>query len=317
MSDEHLSEDTLVAYVMDHLDALNSKRVEAHVASCERCAAALEREAKLEVACGELAADLSRVPPAIVARPVWRAPLLAGLAAAAAAALVVAWQGSRPPAERPLSAAASPEASRHPVTHSGATATPAPLATGTMPPGAASGTPAAPASQAAAKCSAPIQGLVEALAIPQGSSGDIELVLTNHPASCSYWADKRFENACDVWRTRITITPAMQKPGSYRVDHSFAYLDQRSSSSAGAWQKGSVCKRTGGDLHGTLRIDRIEQDRIIGSICGSSTSFTPNPNLVDGHFVARRCPACASTGDSCKSDADCCTNACVQGRCIP
>jgi len=54
MSDNHLSEDTLVAYVMDHLGAADTERVEEHVAGCEQCAAALEREAKLEVLCSEL-----------------------------------------------------------------------------------------------------------------------------------------------------------------------------------------------------------------------------------------------------------------------
>jgi len=159
--------------------------------------------------------------------------------------------------------------------------------------------------------------LVDALAIPRAGTGYIEIVLTDYPASCRYWADKRFEKSCDVWRARITLPPQAQKPGTYRVDQHFAYLDQRQRRSGGAWQKGSVCKVAGGNLKGTLRIERVEKDRIVGSICDSRTTHTSNPNLIDGRFVARRCPACANPGGGCRQDAECCNNACVGGRCIP
>ncbi len=326
MSNEHLSRDTLVAYVMDHLGAADTERVEAHVAGCEQCSVALEQEAKLEIACLELATDLSNTSPRVVSTPAaWRAPLMGGLAAAAVAALGVAWQRSRPPVVPEPSATVSPAASRLPVTSTGAVAMPPPAATVTagssVGPTASAPTVLPPPSSSqppvSGKCSAPVVGLVGALAIPQGDSGDIEIVLTNHPASCRYWADKQFEKSCDVWRTRITLPAESQKPGTYRVEQRFAYLDQRLSRSGGAWQKGSVCKMAGGNLSGKLRIEAVERDRIIGSICGSKTTYTPNPNLVDGRFVARRCPACAMTGDGCRQDADCCANACVQGRCIP
>jgi hypothetical protein len=316
MSKKHLSEDTLAAYVMDHLDAAASERVERHVASCERCALALEREARLEVASSELMTAQLQVPPFVTPRArAWRAPLAGGLTLAAAAVLALVWQGSLGPG-MPTPPVA-PELGAH--TGAGAAAYGGPAMTVSAGPTTTSSTASAPGrvSQAPPECEAQIGGLVDALAIPHAQSGDIEIVLTNHAASCRYWADKHFDNSCDVWRTRITLPPEAQKPGVYRVEQSFAHLDQRTSTSKGAWQKGAGCRTAGGRLSGTLRIERVESNRIIGSICGSQTDSTSNDSLVDGRFSARRCPSCAGTGDGCASNADCCANACVSGRCIP
>lgn len=161
-----------------------------------------------------------------------------------------------------------------------------------------------------------VHELVDALAIPHAQSGDIELVLTNHDATCNYAADRAFSDRCDVWRARVMLPPEAQEPGAYSIDQSFAYLDQRVSGAPGRWTPGRACRMAGGNLSGTLVIESVERNRITGYICGSATGDS-NPSIIDGRFVAMRCPSCAGTGDACVSASDCCNNACSAGRCIP
>jgi hypothetical protein len=155
-----------------------------------------------------------------------------------------------------------------------------------------------------------------AMAIPQGKSGVIELVLTDQAASCAYGSAPR-SSRCDYVRARISLSPAMQKRGTYALGAEFAYLDHEYSSSGGAWQRQPVCSMGGGDLTGSLEILAITATEIRGRICGSRTG-SPNENgLVDGTFVASRCPSCAMTGDSCSSNSDCCAANCGGGTCHP
>ena len=164
----------------------------------------------------------------------------------------------------------------------------------------------------AGQCSLPVANLVEAWAIPHGKTGRIELVLSNHPASCAYWADDSFRDSCDVWRARVDLPPELQAPGTYPVDQSFAYLDHRVTGTRGAWADEAACRNAGHNLTGSLTIDRITDNRIVGSVCG-----TPD-GVIDGRFEAIRCPTCAATSETCSTDADCCSNHCGSGRtCAP
>src|SRR5262245_10649470 len=108
---EHPTSEDLERYVMDLLEERDAAALEAHVAGCAACAAALEREARLEVSLAEVAATrasattvqkeaapVASVVSAVVsigpARRARRSPAryLAPLAAAALL-LVVVWVG--------------------------------------------------------------------------------------------------------------------------------------------------------------------------------------------------------------------------------
>jgi hypothetical protein len=196
-------------------------------------------------------------------------------------------------------------------------ASPAPAPSRAPAPRASSDETEAPAA-AAARCSKPVAKLVEALAIPQGSTGGIEIVLSDHPLSCSYWSGRRFDDSCGVWRARIYLPPRSQHAGKYRLEKDFAFLDRNVTASGGAWLDASICEDAGGDLKGELQIVAIEQDRIKGRICGSHTGDGwKNPGLIDGSFEARRCPACGMTRDPCQTDEDCCAANCGGGTCHP
>jgi len=174
------------------------------------------------------------------------------------------------------------------------------------------------ASAAGARLMKPIEGMQHALAIPHGSSGAIEIVLTNHLATCRYWTDQVFAQRCDVWRSRITLPPQAQKPGRYPVGQTFAYLDRRATGPGGAWMDGGVCENIGDHLNGEIEITNISRDSIVGRISNSEARDPRSKALLDGSFIAKRCPACMMTGDTCKENADCCTNLCSsRGHCSP
>ena len=169
-----------------------------------------------------------------------------------------------------------------------------------------------------ARIAKPIEGMKHALAIPLGKTGAIEIVLTNHAATCQYLTDRVFEQGCNVWRSRITLPPKAQKPGRYPVGEAFAYLDRRALGPGGAWLDRGVCENIGNDLHGELEITNISRDTIEGRISNSSAVNPRSKALLDGSFVAKRCPACMMTGDDCKQHSDCCTNLCSSGgHCSP
>jgi hypothetical protein len=165
-----------------------------------------------------------------------------------------------------------------------------------------------------------IQGLVEALAIPHEPTGTIEIVLASYPATCAYWTNPAFGQSCDVWRTRIYLPIRAQKPGSYRIEQDFAYLDRKASTPTGPWQSAPHCEGIGGDLRGKIEIDRITKDTIEGRIsdveAGEKDRAARNRGLLRGAFVARRCPACGTTGQACTTNADCCAGNC-NGHCRP
>lgn len=172
----------------------------------------------------------------------------------------------------------------------------------------------APTASSAAKCGT---GKTQyAMAIPQGTTGNIELVLTEQPTSCAYASATRTTN-CDYVRARISLSPAMQTRGKYLLSDEFAYLDHEYSSSGGAWQSRPACSMGGGDLKGSLEILAVTQTEIRGRICGSHTGAANENGLVDGTFIAKRCPSCAMTGDSCQSNDDCCAANCGGGTCHP
>lgn len=58
MTTEHVPADDLALYVMGELPPARSAKMEAHVVLCPACAAALGREAKLEIALYEIGASL-------------------------------------------------------------------------------------------------------------------------------------------------------------------------------------------------------------------------------------------------------------------
>jgi hypothetical protein len=172
---------------------------------------------------------------------------------------------------------------------------------------------------AASVCARPIHGLLNAFAIPQGRTGTVELVLSDRTMDCHYWTDD-FQDRCDIWRARISVAAKNQKPGTYALADDFAYLDRRVAVQGhGAKAAGFTCNSGGGRLAGTLEITSVDQRGIRGSICSSRVDGTnhADDSLIDGTFVATRCPACAMTGDPCSSNQDCCAGNCGSGRCHP
>jgi anti-sigma factor RsiW len=92
MKNEHLSQDSLEAYVIGALDEVAATDVEAHVADCAACAARLQREAALEVAFASVVASPSK--PTTVSPRVGSIPAIAGAALAMAAAMLL-WLAPR------------------------------------------------------------------------------------------------------------------------------------------------------------------------------------------------------------------------------
>jgi hypothetical protein len=86
---EHPDPASFEHFIMGTLDDTERGQFERHAAACERCAAALAREARLELALVELAA-MPAAPRRRAARALWAAPMLA-----AAAALLVWWRVER------------------------------------------------------------------------------------------------------------------------------------------------------------------------------------------------------------------------------
>lgn len=91
----HATPDALEQYVIGALDAASAAWVEAHVAGCEACAAALQREARLELSLFEVAAQ----PSSLAGHRRRRARLAAALTGLTALAAGASWLLSmdRPP----------------------------------------------------------------------------------------------------------------------------------------------------------------------------------------------------------------------------
>ncbi len=90
---EHPEHETFERYVHGALEPPLAAALEAHVATCARCAAQLGHEARLEMALAEVAAAGPRRAPRGTGRT-WLGVGLGALAAAAAAVLVVARSGA-------------------------------------------------------------------------------------------------------------------------------------------------------------------------------------------------------------------------------
>jgi hypothetical protein len=102
----HLSRDALEAYVIGALSEIECADVEAHVTVCEACAAALQHEARLELA---FAAVATAAPPKRARRSVFAPvilPMLGGAFAMAAAVLL--WMIPRDSADRQPTTAEQP-----------------------------------------------------------------------------------------------------------------------------------------------------------------------------------------------------------------
>jgi anti-sigma factor RsiW len=92
MSTQHATSAELELYVLGALETAHAEKVEAHCAACDRCAAALAGEARLETAFEQVAARSVRPP---VARPLRAAGYgVVGLVAMAATFLI--WFGHVP-----------------------------------------------------------------------------------------------------------------------------------------------------------------------------------------------------------------------------
>lgn len=83
MNARHVTQEELQRYVLDALEPHEAEEVEAHVASCPRCAAALKTEARVEVALQEVlpqARALDAIVPIHLRRASVRAPGVAARA---------------------------------------------------------------------------------------------------------------------------------------------------------------------------------------------------------------------------------------------
>jgi hypothetical protein len=91
MGEVHLSASELELFVIGGLGHVRAAAVEAHVGACERCAAALTREARLEMALDEVAnAAVTRDLPAVRrATPARRVAIAAAGALSFAAAFLL------------------------------------------------------------------------------------------------------------------------------------------------------------------------------------------------------------------------------------
>lgn len=92
----HPTTEVLERYVIGALELLEQAEVEAHAASCARCAAALQREAALELRLMEVAAVAP--PPGQRALPARVTGALVGLSMAVAAVLAAVMYVPPPPA---------------------------------------------------------------------------------------------------------------------------------------------------------------------------------------------------------------------------
>jgi hypothetical protein len=149
-----------------------------------------------------------------------------------------------------------------------------------------------------------------AFAVPNTGNGFIDLTIPDRPANCG--ALLEFPPKCEpAWRIRLSIPPALQRPGVYRLAEEgelFSYRDGQAPS-GGAWVKGARCENTGGHFDGTLEISSIDPTGITGVLSGAGAA--------DGPFRAERCAACTGTGMACSADAECCNHYCFKGRCQP
>jgi anti-sigma factor RsiW len=97
----HVNPDQLEQYVLGTLEGGDAAALEAHAASCESCALALQREARLELGLQDLAA----LPTPAAARPAPRRRVRVAVAtffAAAAALGLFAWPSAAPsPSQAP------------------------------------------------------------------------------------------------------------------------------------------------------------------------------------------------------------------------
>jgi hypothetical protein len=111
MSTQHATSAELELYVLGALDGAHAERVEAHCAACDRCAAALAAEARLETAFEQVAARSVRAPTFRPLRAV--AYSAAGLLTMAAA--VVIWFGHVPVSVSAGTGEGTAAASHHPT----------------------------------------------------------------------------------------------------------------------------------------------------------------------------------------------------------
>jgi anti-sigma factor RsiW len=89
MSERHVTEDALEAYVMGALDDAAIVHVEAHVASCRACEARLQHEASLEIAFAHVADHVAPERPRRALRV--GAPIAAAGGVLAVAAAMLLW----------------------------------------------------------------------------------------------------------------------------------------------------------------------------------------------------------------------------------
>jgi ferric-dicitrate binding protein FerR (iron transport regulator) len=89
----HATREELELYVLGAVDGGRAEALEAHCAACDACAAALAREAQLEIAFEQVARVAAR--PAVLARPL-RAAAYGAAGVVAMAAAAVLWFGRGP-----------------------------------------------------------------------------------------------------------------------------------------------------------------------------------------------------------------------------
>lgn len=128
----HPSRRDLELYIVEELGTSRASEVEAHVVACERCSAVLAREARVDVALGEVARELLAVAgPALSSHGQTPSRSKSGLAvvAAGAVSLAAAWMLFVTPVTRGATRTADVRASGGPSEHSAdvSDATPAAL----------------------------------------------------------------------------------------------------------------------------------------------------------------------------------------------
>ncbi|WP_434427355.1 hypothetical protein [Nannocystis pusilla] len=98
-------------------------------------------------------------------------------------------------------------------------------------------------------------------------------------------ADPHDELACGHhWEVSLQIPAEFLGPGVY------ALADSPIVATANSTGGGDVCEKGGGAVSGTLEIDAVDDGSVTGRLCHLRAFVLEEQILLDGMFVAPRCP---------------------------
>ncbi|MBZ5710142.1 hypothetical protein [Nannocystis pusilla] len=117
--------------------------------------------------------------------------------------------------------------------------------------------------------------------------GEPELLHVRFSSQSFTCADPHGELACGHnWEVALQIPAEFQVPGVYALADGQVHASAHANGGGGD----DVCEEADGAVTGTLEIDAVEDGAVTGRLCHLRAFLLEGPIVLDGTFVAPRCP---------------------------